>query len=81
MRTKDLKDFEITRTTIAALPGWYIALFCEAHEHEDKKCEDMFIFDAIVAWEIERHLNGGRSYHYTMPITLNGDTDSIGQQW
>ena len=76
-----------TRTIVPALAGWYVALFIEG----DKASGDHFALDSIIAWEIEREdrpyrASAGRPgercvSHYPMPITLEGNTNNMANQW
>jgi hypothetical protein len=76
-----MSEPKITRTIIAALPGWYVAALIEGGEHEGE--DDSLSLDPIIAWEIERREqpchpmagNPGEPYvaHHVTPITTEGN--------
>jgi hypothetical protein len=80
----NMTETTTTRTTIAASPGWYVAVYAPAEKRE----EDSFFFDAIVAWEIERteslhrpHSKNANIYHKVIPVTTSGNYEQVADYW
>ncbi len=60
-------DLSMTYTTVAAQPGWLLAIFSSDDGIETVRCEN------IVAWEIQRMtLPNGLFRRFPMPITAEG---------
>jgi hypothetical protein len=79
-----MSDRQVTRTTVPAQPGWFVAIFIE-------KDKPGFAYDPIVAWEIERverdyhpsaHRAGERCVtHHVIPLTTENDMENHANMW
>ena len=65
-------DLSMTYTTVAAQPGWLLAIFNSDDGIESVRCE------SIVAWEIRRTtLPNGLVSRFSMPITAEGKNKDL----
>jgi hypothetical protein len=74
----------ISRTTIAALPGWYIAMFIRGDpQGTPEPWDDYLSLVPIVAWEIERSESRYDRHvrHFVIPITTEGNMNRSANLW
>jgi hypothetical protein len=66
------------RTTVVALPGWYVAsLSGPAADVEGQE----FIYEPIIAWEVERVEDEQAISRNVIAITINGDFHELYAGW
>jgi hypothetical protein len=82
---------QVTHTIMAALPGWYIAVFIRGMRGDDG-WEDHLSLHPIIAWEIERQQDDGWDradsddrnryvWHNATPITIDGNKNHHVRNW
>ena len=78
-------DEIITRTVIAATPGWFVAQFEKGGTFNDNH-EDKLNYYAVIAWEIERRecSRAGKEPWVSQtltPLMFNGSPDDYNAPW
>ena len=74
-----MKRATATRTIIAAVGDWQLAVYCPPDGSYPEHC----YYEPIIAWEIEQQEgpdNQGTSIRVT-PITIEGKPDNLKHQW
>jgi hypothetical protein len=81
-----MSERHVTRTTVPAQPGWFVAILLDDEDHPPA-----FAYDPIVAWEIERieqdyHPSARRAgersvHHHVIPLTVDGNMETHANKW
>jgi hypothetical protein len=74
-----MKQTTVTRTIIAAVGDWQLAVYCPPDGSDPERC----YYEPIIAWEIEQHEapeKEGTSIRVN-PITTEGKPDNLKHQW
>jgi hypothetical protein len=69
----------VTRTVIAAVGDWQLAVYCPPDGSDPERC----YYEPIIAWEIEQQESPekeGTSINVT-PITIEGKPNNLKHQW
>jgi hypothetical protein len=59
-------------TIVSAGPGWSLAVFVDGYPDEDS-----FIYDPIIAWDIERLTDADKREYLVTPILLNRKLEDL----